>query len=106
MSRLKSILVLDLARGGGEQLLEAGGGAAGRVTTPTGGIGCRSGAAGAGGVEPTLCDRSRSEVWIGESLLSRAAVVGRVATMDCTVASWVVTVSSCLVMDASALIEG
>jgi len=53
----------------------------------------------------TLCDRSRREALIGESLLSSAEEVGRVATIDCTVTGWVVTVSSCLVMDASALSE-
>ena len=54
---------------------------------------------GAGGAALTLWDRSQSKGLIGESLLSSAEKVGRVATMDCTVASWVVTVSSCLVMD-------
>jgi len=68
----------------------------GRVTTPVGGI------AGRGGAVLTLCDRSQREALIGESLLSSAREVGRGATVDCTVGSWVVTVSSCLVMDASA----
>ena len=52
-----------------------------------------------------LCDRSRRVALIGESLLSIAEEGGRVATMDYTVASLVVTVSSCLVMDASPLSE-
>jgi len=65
------------------------------------GIAGLGGAAGAGGAALTLCDRSRREALIGESLLSRAEEVGRVATMDCTAASWVVTVLSCLIMDAS-----
>jgi len=60
---------------------------------------------GAGGGTLTLCDRSRREVLIGESLLSSAKEVGRVATMDCKVGSWVVTVLSSLVMDASGFSE-
>jgi len=70
-----------------------------------GGLGCRGGAGGGGGAEPTLCNRSRIEFGIGESLLSSAEEVGRVATMASTIASWVVTVSSCFVKDASALSE-
>ena len=54
---------------------------------------------------PTRCDRSRIEALIGESLPSSAEPVMRVASIDFTVASWVVTVSSCLVMDARALRE-
>jgi len=63
------------------------------------------GAGGAGGATLTLSDRSRREALIGETLLSSAEEVGKVATMDCTVASWVVTVSSCLVIDASTFSE-
>ena len=75
------------------------------MTTPVGEILGRGGARGAGGAEFTLCDRSQRAALIGESLLSRAEEVGRVATIECTVVSWVVTVSSCLVMDASGLSE-
>jgi len=63
------------------------------------------GAEGAGGAALTLCDRLQREARIAEGLLSSAEVVGRVASMDCTVASWVETVSSCLVMDGRALSE-
>jgi len=45
-------------------------------------------------VADTLCDRSRRTVLIGESLLSRAEEVGRVATMDWIIPNWVVIVSS------------
>jgi len=85
--------------------LGAGGGAAGCMTTPVGGITSRGGVVGTEGAELTLYDRSRSEVLIGESLLSSAEGERRVATMDCTVASWVVTGLSCLVIDARALSE-
>ena len=61
------------------------------------------GPGGEGGAALTLCDKSGREALIRESLLSSADEVGRVATMDCTVVSWVVTVSSCLVMTASGL---
>ena len=50
----------------------------------------------------TLCDRSQREMLIGESLLSSADEVERVAIMDRTVVSWVKPVSSCLVMEARA----
>ena len=43
--------------------------------------------------------------WIGESTFSIAGKVERVANVDWTVASCVVIVSSCLVMDARALSE-
>jgi len=107
MSRSNPVWLFGFPRGGARGL-GAGGWAAGRVSTPTGATVCRSGAevaSGAAGAELTLCDKSPREAWIGESLLSSAEEVGRVATMDCTVASWVVTVSSCLVMDARALSE-
>jgi len=92
-----------LARGGHD--LWAGGRAAGRVTTPVGGITGRGGAVGMEGAELTLCDRSSTEALIGESLLSSAEEVGRVVTIDRMVASCVVIVSSCLVIDARALME-
>jgi len=104
MSRSKPVLLL-LVLGGGARCLGMRGGAAGRVTTPVAVIVSRSGAEGAWGVALTLCDRSRREALIGERLLSIAQTVGRVAMMDCTVASWVVTVSSCLVIDAKAFSE-
>ena len=102
MSGSKPVQLL-LTFGGGARALGMGGGAAGRVTTPVGGILGRGGADGTWGAVLTLCDRSPRESFIGESLLSKAEEVGRVATMDCAVVSWVVTGSSCLVIDASAL---
>ena len=67
----------------------------GRVVTLTGGTGARVGAcAGRGGAADNLCDRSRREALIGESLVSRAELVGRVTTMDWMVPNWVVMVSS------------
>jgi len=105
MSLSKPVLLLLVLGGGGAWCLGTRGGAAGRVTTRVAVIVGRSGAKGAWGVALTPCDRSRREALIGERLLSIAQAVGRVATMDCTVASWVVTVSSCLVIDARALSE-
>jgi len=92
-----------LGRGGRD--LGAGGGAAGRVTTPVGGITGQGRAVTTAGAELTLCDRSSREALIGESLLSSAEEVGRVATIDRTVASCVVIVSSCLVLDVRVLRE-
>jgi len=67
----------------------------GRVVTRAGGTGARVGAwAGGGGAADTLCDRSRREALMGESLLSRAELVGRVATIDWMVPNWVVMVAS------------
>jgi len=88
--------------------LGAGCGAAEPVTIPPGGIFCPGGPAVAAGVRGAVlipCDRSRRDAWIGQSLLSSAKDVGRVTTMDCMVASWVVIVSSCLVMDPRAISE-
>ena len=93
-----------LGRGGGQDL-EAGGWATGGGTTPVGGTTGRGAAVRTEGAELTLCDRSRREALIGESLLSSAEEVGSVATIDWTVASCVVMVSSGLVMDARALRE-
>jgi len=70
-------------------------GSAGRVVAPARGTCGRVGAgAWEGGAADTLCDRSCRDGWMGESLLSRAAVVGRVATIPCMVPNWVVMVSS------------
>jgi len=85
-----------LPRGGARALaLGCAGRGVGRVVTPVGGIGARVGAcAGGAGAADTLCDRLRREPMMGESLLSRAELVGRVATMDWMVPNWVVMVSS------------
>jgi len=56
--------------------------------SPSGGLHRRGGAA------DTLCDRSRRAALMGESLLSRAELVGRVATIDWMVPNWVDIVSS------------
>jgi len=67
----------------------------GRVVTLVGGTRARVGpCTGGGGAADILCDRSRREAWMGESLVTRAEVVGRVATMDWMVPNWVVMVSS------------
>jgi len=67
----------------------------GRVVAPTGGTGGRVGAgAWERGAADTLCDRSRRDALMGESLRSRAELVARVATMACKVPNWVVMVSS------------
>jgi len=46
------------------------------------------------GAADTLCDMSRRDALMGESLLSRAKLVAMVATMACKVPNWVVMVSS------------
>ena len=104
--RVEARVIVGGLQGGGPGM-GTGGRAAGRVITPVGGIVGQSRAEGAWEAALTLCatGRSRGEVLIGEGLESSAEEVGRVATMDCMVASWVVTVSSCLVMDASPLSE-
>jgi len=84
-------------RGGGARPFALGcvGRGVGRVVTLVGGTGARVGACtGREGAADTLCDRSHREALMGESLLSRAALVGRVATMDWMVPNWVVMVSS------------
>jgi len=103
--RVEARIIVGLCSGGARSEGGAGGGAAGCVTTPTGGIGCRGVAEGAGGAELTLCDRSRRVAWIGESTFSIAGKVERIGNVDWTVASCVLIVSSCLVMNARALSE-
>ena len=49
---------------------------------------------GGGGAADILCHRACREALMGETLLSRAEEVGRVATMDWMVPNWVVMVSS------------
>jgi len=67
----------------------------GLVVTLVGGTGARVGACtGRGGAADTVCDRLRREALMGESRLSRAVLVGRVATIDWMVPNWVVMVSS------------
>jgi len=100
------IVVADLRVGA--RSLRIGGGAAGRVSTPVGGIVGRFGAMGAWGARGAaliLYDRCRREALIGESLLSSGEEVGRLATINCTVASWVVTVLTSFVIASSALSE-
>ena len=66
--------------GGEEGRAEAG---AWREVAPDGGTGGRVGAgAWEGGAADTLCDRARIDALMGEGLQSKAAVVGRVATID------------------------
>jgi len=88
-------------RGGGRVVAPVGGkggrteAGAGRGVAPVGGTGGRVGASAWGrGAADTLCDRSRRDALMGESLQSRAALVGRVATIACMVPNWVVMVSS------------
>jgi len=70
-------------RGARAFALGCAGRSVGREVTLVGGTGARVGACARGGVAAdTLCDRSRREALIGESLESRAELVGRVATMD------------------------
>ena len=81
--------------GGGARVLVltwgGGGGGTGCGVIPVGGTDGRVGAGACGwGAADTLCDRSRRDAMMGESLQSRAAVVGRVATIPCTVPNWVV----------------
>jgi len=76
----------------GARALELGGGAVAHVTTPVTGIVGQSRAVGTWGAALILGDRSPTEGLIGASLVSSAEAVGRVAMMDCTVASWVMTV--------------
>ena len=83
--------------GGGARAfgLDCTAGGAGRMVVLVAGIGGRVGAlAGRGGAADTLCNRSRKDALIGVSLQSKAADVGRVATIDCIVPNWVVMVSS------------
>jgi len=89
---------VDLFGGGARVLVltwGSGGGGMGSVVVPVGGTDGRVGAGACGwGAAATLCDRSRRDAWTGESLQSKAAVVGRVATIPCKVPNWVVMVSS------------
>jgi len=88
--------VEGLAGGGARGFaLGCAGRGVGRVVTLGGGMGARVGACTGGeGAADTLCDRSRRQALIGESLLSSAELVGRVATIDWMVPNWVVRVSS------------
>jgi len=71
------------------------GAGAGYVVAPVRGTGGREGAgAWGGGAAETVCDRSLRNALMGASLLSRAVKVGRVATIDRIVPSWVVMVLS------------
>ena len=83
--------------GGGARAFALGcaGRGVGLVMTLVGGIEALVGAyTGGAGAADTLCDRSRKEGLMGESLLSSAELVGRVATIEWMVPNWVVMVCS------------
>ena len=87
--------------GGGARAFALGcaGRGVGRVVTLVGGTVARVGACtGGGGAADTLGDRSRRDALIGLRAVSKtfptARKVGRVATMDWILPSWVVMVSS------------